>query len=246
MSKTLFTALTLTCAAMAVAPLTAAPQRAANGAVSRDFMVSSIATLTLEGDIAATLTHDPRAKVVATGQPTDIDRLNIQRNGRAMRISMNQSGKSYQRKGPVTLDLRSADVEAITLNGGASLTADRLDQQRINLNVFGSGALAIGELRADRLRINIVGNGALALGKGQVGTADVTLDGAGQWDAGALSINTLKITSTGPTFITAAATSSAEVRAYGAGTISIGGRAPCRIPYAAQASVECAGGVRQD
>ena len=246
MTKSLLIALTLATTGLAVAPLLAAPQATPLGAVSRDFMLSSIATLTLEGDIAATLTHDARAKMIATGQPTDIDRLNIQRNGRSLRISMAQSGQTYQRKGPITLELRSADVEAITVNGGATLTADRLDQQRVTLGVFGSGTLAIGEVKADRLRVNMMGSGAVALGKGQVGKADFVLDGAGRLDAGAVSINELNVTSSGPTFITAAANSTAEVRAYGAGSITIGGRASCRIPYAAQASVECAGGVRKN
>ncbi len=246
MTKVLLAALTLATTSLAVAPLLAAPQTAPLGAVSRDYMVTSIATLTLEGDIAATLAHNPQAKMIATGQPTDIDRLNIQRNGRSLRISMTQSGQTYHRKGPVTLELRSADVETITLNGGASLSADRLDQQRVNLNVFGSGALAIGEVTADRLRVNILGSGAVALGKGQVGQANFALDGTGRLDAGGVSVSELTLTSSGPTFITAAANSTAEVRAYGAGSITIGGRAPCRIPYAAQASVDCAGGVQQN
>lgn len=246
MTKALLIALTLATTSIAVAPLLAAPQIAPLGAVSRDYMVTSIATLTLEGDIAATLTHNPQAKMVATGQPTDIDRLNIQRNGRSLRISMVQSGRTYPRKGPITLELRSADVETITLNGGASLTADRLDQQRVQLNVYGSGALAIGDVTADRLRVNIVGSGAVALGKGQVGNANFALDGTGRLDAGGVSIKELNVTSSGPTFISAAADSTAEVRAYGAGSIIIGGRAPCRIPYAAQARVECSGGVQRN
>ena len=230
-------------AGTAIAPLLAAPQSAAFGTVSRDFMMSSIVNLTLEGDIAATLTHDPRAALVATGQPTDIDRLNIQRNGSSLRISMAQSGASYQRKGPVTIAIKSADVKSLSLNGGASLTADRLDQQQLTLGVFGSGALAVGTVKADKLRINMRGSGAIALGSGAVSKADFVLDGAGRLDAGAMTIGDLTITSSGPNSIAAQANSTAEVKAYGAGSITIGGRAPCRVPYAAQASVECKGGV---
>lgn len=246
MNKALLPALTLATATLAIAPLIAAPQRTANGDVSRDFMVSNIANLTMEGDIAAILTYDPNAKMIATGHPTDLDRLNIQRNGRSLRISMAQSGQSYQRKGPITLALRSADVQSITLNGGASLSADRLDQQRVTLGVFGSGALNIAEVQSDRLRINMMGSGAIALGSGKANKADIVLDGAGQLDTGALVINDVMVTSSGPTLIKTAANSTAEVRAYGAGDITITGRAPCRIPYAAQASVKCKGGVRQD
>jgi Putative auto-transporter adhesin, head GIN domain len=246
MTKAFLPAVILATTGLALTPLMAVPQSNAAGAISRDYMVSSIATLILEGDIAATLIHDPRAKMIATGQPTDVDRLNIRRNGRSLRISMTQSGQTYQRKGPITLELRSADVEAITLNGGASLTVDRLDQQRITIGLFGSGALAVGEVKADRLRVNMVGNGAATIRKGQVGKADFILDGAARLDTGALSINEINVTSSGPTFITVAANSTAEIRAYGAGNITIGGRAPCRIPYAPQANVDCAGGVRQE
>jgi Putative auto-transporter adhesin, head GIN domain len=177
MTKAFLPAVILATTGLALTPLMAVPQSNAAGAISRDYMVSSIATLILEGDIAATLIHDPRAKMIATGQPTDVDRLNIRRNGRSLRISMTQSGQTYQRKGPITLELRSADVEAITLNGGASLTVDRLDQQRITIGLFGSGALAVGEVKADRLRVNMVGNGAATVRKGQVGKADFILDG---------------------------------------------------------------------
>lgn len=243
MMKLLFSAISLSVASIAIAPLLAVPQSGAPGTVSRDFMMSSIVTLTLEGDIAATLTHDHHAVLVASGQPTDIDRLNVQRNGSSLRISMAQSGASYQRKGPVTVMIRSADVKSLSLNGGASLTADRLDQQHLTLGVFGSGALAVGTVKADKLRINMRGSGAIALGGGSASKADFVLDGAGRLDAGGLTIGDLTITSSGPNFVTARANSTAEVKAYGAGTITISGPAPCRIPYAAQASVECTGGV---
>lgn len=63
MTKALLAALTLATTGVAVAPLFAAPQTSPLGAVSRDFMLSSIATLTLEGDIAATLSVRPKTKL---------------------------------------------------------------------------------------------------------------------------------------------------------------------------------------
>ena len=240
MTKALFAALPLS-AALAVTPLLAAP-----ATTTRDFMTTSFETLTLEGDIAATLTHDATAKITATGAAVDIDRVTITRNGRSIRISMKQSlGNTYTRQGPVNLALQSADVESITLNGNAVLAVDRLEQQELRFNLGGPSVLTIGSATADDLKIYMAGNGSTTIGGGKVAKADVTMDGAGRLSMAGLSADTVILTSTGPTSIDARAERDATVRAFGTGSIRISGGAPCRIVYAAQAVVECGGGYRE-
>ncbi len=240
MTKIALAAVTLT-AALAITPLMASPAQ-----TSRDFMTTSFETLTLEGDIVATLTHDPMAKIVARGSAIDIDRLQINRNGRTLRISMQQSGGSslYQRQGPVTIDLSSADVERITLNGNAVLAVDRLVQQKLNLSLYGAGVLSVGDVRADTLKLNVIGNGNVAIGTGRLAKADLTVQGAARVAMGGVASDGFTLTSSGPTAIDARADKEAEVRATGTGAIRIKGGAPCRILYAPQASVECGGGYR--
>ena len=239
MTKAIIFALPIS-AALALTPLLAAP-----ATTTRDFMTTSFESLTLEGDIAATLTHDANAKITATGAAVDIDRVNVTRNGRSLRIAMKQSlGNSYTRQGPVTLKLRSADVEKITLGGNAVLTVDRLEQQELVLQIGGPGVLTIGSAVADDMTIDMLGNGSTTIGGGKVAKVDANVEGAGRLNLAAMPADSVILTSTGPASVDARANRDATVRAYGTGSIRITGGAPCRITYAAQAVVECGGGYR--
>lgn len=239
MTKALLLAVPLS-AAFALTPLLAAPTT-----ITRDFMTTSFESVTIDGDIAATLTHGTNAKIVATGASGDIDRLSVVRNGRSLRIAIRPAfGSSYARMGPVSLALSSADVENVAINGNAVMAIDRLEQQELALAIGGPGVLTVGSARADNVTITMIGNGSVTIGGGDARKATVTMDGAGRLAMTAMPADSVFLTTTGPVSVEANARRDATVRAFGTGSIRISGGASCRILYAAQASVECGGGYR--
>ena len=241
MNKAIPPVLFALCAALALSPLTAARP----DTVSRDFMTTSFDRVYIDGNISAKLTHNANAKITAQGAAADLDQVQVVRNGRSLRLSMRQSDGLYRRSGPVTLALQSADVRAVTLNGNAALSIDRLDKQTIGLSVFGTGSLSVGSLTADKMSLRVVGNGSVAIAGGTVNKAEFLLDGAATLAAEGLSAGRVIVNSAGPTRITAFAREDAEVRANGAGAITINGKGLCRILYAPQASIECGGGYSE-
>jgi hypothetical protein len=207
----------------------------------RVYSVTDFDRISVEGPYIVHLVTGRPTTARATGNTAALDRLRIDVSGQTLRIRRNRDywgGNEGAQEGIPTIELTTRTLRSARLIGPARLDLDRLEGQRVDLAVEGSGALSAGDVAADTLSIGLAGSGRIELaGRANALTAD--LQGTGDLVASRLTAQDATITSATSGSVSLTAARSATVTALGVGSVTIGGRPACTVRGPAADRVAC-------
>ena len=211
-------------------------------AIDQRYMVTDFDRIQVDGPFQVTLTVGRPSAVVASGTRAALDRVSIEVQGRTLRIRPNRSAWGGYPGEPAGGVLRivatTQDLRGATVLGAGSLSIDRAQGLRIDVNVTGSGRLGIASVAADQLVLNLDGSGKIALG-GAAKQFRAFVSGTGDLDAASFRADNADLVTDTAGAVAFTAVRTAKVRASGTGDVAISGTAACTVTGLADYLVRC-------
>lgn len=215
-------------------------------AAERTYSVGSYDRLRVDGPFEVHVTAGGSPRASAKGSDAILSRLDLKVEGTTLAVRLGPGGwgelpRSAASQAPVVVTLSTPQLHSILLTAGAQVKASKIDAQRLDLNVNGTGSLAVDGVQADQLSAMLVGTGSIRLA-GRANRAHLSSSGAGLIDAAALSAGdlTVRVDGTGETRANARFT--AQVTTTGLGKVTVLGSPKCTVKTAADGPVVCGAG----
>ena len=172
----------------------------------------------------------PFARV--SGSSSAIDAVSVDQQGRTLIIRSNPNawGGRYpgESRGPVQINVGTADLAAAWVNGSGSLSVDKIKGLSFDLSVQGSGNAAVGSADVDQLKIGMSGAGNVTIA-GKAPKLTAIIRGTSVLDASALAVKDVTVGAEGPTQVRLTATGTAKVDARGVSAVEIAGGPACTV-----------------
>ena len=227
--------------ALAVAALPAA-------AADRRYSVTDFDRIVVEGPYIVRLTTGAPTSARASGSQAALERVIIDASGQTLRIRRNRSywgGNAGAQEGPLTIELTTRALRSARLVGPARLDVDKVEGQRVDLVVEGSGQLRATAVEADNLTIGMLGSGRMILA-GTAERLEANLQGTGDLDASALRADNATVTASTLGNVAVGVNRAATVNALGLGEVNILGSPACTIRGPNATQVRCSSNQRQN
>lgn len=179
----------------------------------------------------------PDFAVSATGDPSVLDTLKIERDGSSLQLARKrgvQWGKTDKVRFLVTMPrIREADI-----GGSGTITIDRVPEGTFEGNIGGSGRLTVHGLAVDKAEFAIGGSGDVAA-DGRARMVKVAIGGSGTVKADGLRAESGDITIAGAGNVSANIARDADVTIMGAGDVTVTGGAKCKVTKLGSGRVNC-------
>lgn len=212
----------------ALLPLTSV--EAAAPEIERRVDLSSFQKLRVEGPFLVTLTTGPSPRGMLSGETEALRGVETRlSDGTLVVRRIAGDGASSRGGGPVTLTLIAPPVSAITVIGGAQVTAEAMRGGALTLSITGAGEIRVDRAEGDQLNATLLGPAKLTIGGGRVAKARLLANGPVALAANGLEAGDLFVTLEGPGEIGARARYTATVTNAGLGHVTVEGTAKCRI-----------------
>lgn len=212
-------------------------------AEKRKLLIGGFQDVVVDGDMKVVITTGKGPSGSASGDRRILDLLKLDRVSDIMTIRVQRppnNDNASRIKEPLVITLTNQNIRHITLQGNAQLEVSAVDQDgesRIVMN--GGGGITIGRLNADKLNIGLYGTGNLTIGGGQVRETDLRVQGSSRYNGEALKSRKFGLVLDGNGVIAAQVDESAVISNQGSGNITITGRAECLVRRAGFATISC-------
>jgi hypothetical protein len=122
----------------------------------------------------------------------------------------------------VTVNITMPELEGLGVSGsGKAQILDKVEADRLNLNVSGSGKLLTADLEADELDCGISGSGDIILGSGgSIDDGQISISGSGSFSGESVEIDHLNVSVSGSGNCTVKVGDSLEAHISGSGDVS--------------------------
>ena len=211
-------------------------------AAERRYSIGDFDRVDIQGPYEVRIvTGSPSSSARATGDQASLDRVSVDVQGRTLRVRPNSSawgGYPGDRPGPVTVELSTRDLRAVSVVGSGKASIDRVKGLRADLSVSGSGSLAAGSVDADTLVVSLLGSGRIAL-SGRTKLLRAAVQGTGDLDGSAFQGEDVELAADTAGTVTVGAVRTAKVRATGPGDVEIAGSPACTLTGVSKAMVRC-------
>jgi len=137
--------------------------------------------------------------------------------------------------------LTVVDLDGITFNGSATIDAERLEVDRLKIEMRGGGELRIAELDAQEVETLIASRGTVELA-GQVREQRITLRGSGSYLCGDLRSESASVEVSGSGTVTVWVTDALEARVTGDGSVEYYGDPRTDFTHTGTGSIQQLGG----
>src|SRR5438105_10669204 len=208
--------------AAALASAFAAPA----GAATRNFGITGLEKVRIEGPFKVRLTTGVAPFASASGSLTALGRVAIDVRGNTLVVHNNLSswgGYPGQDSGSVEINLGTHDLSSAWLSGSGALTIDKVKGLAFDLSAQGSGSATIGRADVDQLNVSVVGTASATLA-GQAAKLTAVVRGISNLDAAGLSSKDATIGAEGSATVAANVSNSATVDGPGPATGRLTGR----------------------
>lgn len=210
-------------------------------AAERGFIVTDFDRVQVDGPYEVTLATGRPGTARARGSARALDRVDIEVQGRLLKVRPNRSswnGNRQENVGPVTIELSTHEVRGAFVRGSGSLTIDKVRAMRFDLSLFGNGRIAIDRLEADRVNLVSIGSGRMLL-TGEVKSLRASVEGTGDLEASKLRVQDAEIAAGTAGAVTIGVVRAAKVNAVGAGDVQIIGSPACTVTRSGAGQVAC-------
>jgi hypothetical protein len=211
-------------------PLLLLAAAAPAGAAERRYSVTDFDKIRVEGPFSVKLVtrSTPFARAQA-GSQSALDRLSIEVQGRTLVVRLNRSawgGYPGDPGQPVEVSVGTHGLTSAWVRGAGSLAIDRVRGLTFDLAVEGSSSGSIALVEVDDLRARFAGTASGQVG-GKAHKFSAQVRGASSLDASGLAVKDAVITAEGPAAVSANASSSAKIDAYGTAEVKLSGNPAC-------------------
>jgi hypothetical protein len=209
-------------------------------AAERAFPVPSFDRLSARGSAAVVVRTGATPSVVASGDPRDLDRLEIEVVNGELRTGMKKiSGWNWSAsKTPLTIVVTTPGLRSVALAGSGDVDVDRVSGQAFAASLAGSGDLRLRQLDSADVRMNLAGSGDVTAA-GRCRSAEMSIAGSGDIRAGSLRCEAVRLSVVGSGGLDAYATRSADVSVMGSGDVTVAGGAACKLNKRGSGTIRC-------
>jgi len=125
----------------------------------------------------------------------------------------------------VTINITMPEIEGLGVSGsGRAQIVDKVEADKLNLSVSGSGKLMTADLEADELECGISGSGDIIFGgRGSVDDGEISISGSGSYSGESVEIDHLLVRVSGSGNCVCKAGDSLEAHISGSGNVSYSG-----------------------
>ncbi|MCT8000963.1 DUF2807 domain-containing protein [Sphingomonas sanguinis] len=211
-------------------------------AAERRIDLSSFDKLRVEGPFIVTLTTASSPHARMSGDAETLRQVEAQITGATLvvrRTGDRGAGRTGNMRGPITLTIAAPPLSAITVIGGAQVTAQAMRGPQMSLAVNGAGDVRIDRADGEQLAATLLGSGRLAIGGGRVGKARLTASGPATIMADGLEAGDLLVVLDGPGEVDARARYTATIGNNGLGRVTVAGMPKCRMTGTGGGPVRC-------
>ena len=203
---------------------------------ARSFAVADFTGVESTGSDNVEITVGPRFAVRAEGDPAQLDKLRITRDGATLKVG--REGFSFGSTRPIKIFVTMPRITDARTSGSGDIAIDRVDGDRFGGAIGGSGDLSIRSARVATLDLSITGSGDMAVA-GQARSMKLDVSGSGDVDAQHLQVGEASVEVAGSGDVTADVRGPATVSLSGSGDIDLGDAARCTISKAGSGDVKC-------
>lgn len=213
-------------------------------AETKSFLIGNFDELVVEGDVTVKFDNMKPPSAKATGDSAQILALKVIRNGHVLRIRLQNEGKTPAKasaSAPVEITLNGRDVRKISADGSARLDINhiRVPNNAVTIKLNGPGQINIEKLESDRLDLALIGTGSVGIGTGQVRSARFVTNGSGKIDAPKLMLAEASLMQAGSAATHLLSKGRVDISNSGSGTITVEGEATCNIRQPGSAKILC-------
>ena len=231
---------------LALIPLTACSGAWSNGTspsglgATRSYAVDGFTAVDAMGPDDVDVRVGPAFSIRAEGDPKELDKLVIARNGDTLEIRRkSDSGFHWNTSNRgVKIFVTMPKITAASATGSGDMGVDKVDGDSFKASVTGSGNLKLGTIKVQSADLSIRGSGNLTA-SGTTNTASLTVKGSGDMDAGGLSAASAEVDVMGSGNVTAAVHGPAKVDMMGSGDVTLSGGAQCTTSKLGSGDVSC-------
>lgn len=212
-------------------------------AAERNYSIGSFDNIQIEGDLIVTITTGKGPSASASGTFRQLDALRFKRNGRTLRIQMNQDSKAKRvediRAPALQIFITTSQLSDISLRGNGVVNVNMLSGRKSLYTILGSGMINAKQAQIDTLSILIRGGGNVSIDGGKINKMDAVLNGFGSINAPKLVTKILNIEHQGPANTIISVSDVANIINNGTGKIEILGKANCLIKSIGSGTILC-------
>lgn len=205
---------------------------------SRTIDATGFTAVGLGGLDRVSITHGSTFSVIARGNSSDLDDLDISVKGDSLSIRRKQNHNWAKQRRPLDIAIVMPRLEALSLGGSGDIIADRLTADNAELSVGGSGTIHVAALDAQSVKMNIGGSGDIEAA-GKAAKASMSIAGSGNVKAARLVVASADIAVAGSGNVSGNVTSTADVSVMGSGNVTLTGGARCDSRKMGSGSVNC-------
>lgn len=213
-------------------------------AATKSFLIGSYDELIVEGDIIVKLDNMKSPSARASGDHSLVEALKIERNGLTVRIRVQDyEGTTKRAKigAPLVVMLGGRGVRKVSIDGDAQIDINQIRAPGlvVALRMSGAGQINIGKLDSDRLEANLAGTGGIGIASGKVRAARLSVSGSGKMDAAKLALMQANLFQQGNVTTHLLVNEKVDISNSGSGTIRIDGPATCFVRQPGSAKILC-------
>jgi hypothetical protein len=220
-----------------------AEEAEARPTAQRAYQVGAFDRIALSGSPDVIVAVGGAPSVRAEGDAELIERLEVTVENGQLRIGVREgSGRwfSFRHDRGVTLHVTVPSLAGAAIGGSGDIRIDRVQGERFNATVAGSGGLDIASLVVADAQFAVAGSGSIrAAGRAERANAAVT--GSGDVDLARLETGAATVALTGSGDIGIRAMQTAAIELRGSGDINVSGPARCTITKSGSGDVRCEG-----
>lgn len=212
-------------------------------AAKQKLLIGGFQDVVIDGDMQVSILTGKAPSGTATGERRILDLLRTDRQSDVLTIRLQRpmnNDIAIRQTEPLVITLSAGAIRNVVLRGNAKLRVSAIDQDdssKITLN--GGGEIIVDKLNADRLVVNISGTGKVAIGGGKTRDTAVQIEGASIYDSANLKSRKFTLSQNGNATSSAQVEEGAIISNAGAGSITITGNAECFIRKAGSATINC-------
>ncbi|WP_375427569.1 head GIN domain-containing protein [uncultured Sphingomonas sp.] len=206
---------------------------------SRDYTMSGFSAVDLRGSDDVEVRVGPAFSVRAQGPAKELDKLEITRSGDTLRIGRKRTtGMNWSDGEGVKVFVTMPRLAGAAVSGSGDMTVDRVEGDRFEGGVAGSGSLAIGVMRAGDVSLSVAGSGDV-VGAGTARTLRMDIAGSGDIDARQLTASEAQVSVAGSGNARAVVNGPARIEIAGSGDVELGGSPRCTTSKVGSGEVRC-------
>lgn len=175
--------------------------------------------------------------VRAEGAAKELGDLRIARDGDMLKIDR-QGSLGWGKRDKVRVFVTLPRLAAANVSGSGTMAVDRVDGDRFDAAMAGSGSLKLAALAVRDAGFSIAGSGDIAA-RGTANTLKVDVAGSGALDAGELRASSATVNIAGSGDVRAGVAGPAKVAILGSGDVDLGREADCSVSKMGSGSVKC-------